>query len=361
MRLFPMLLIALLCSAVTSPVATAQTPILLQSPEIRILGRYQALPNHDIRLAYPGTGLLVHFSGPSLSLTLTANSASSALTAVIDHGEPSLILLKKGAQTVPIAEDLASGPHIAEIYKRTETWQGLLDLTSLQVAPGSGLLPATPAPVRKLMFLGDSVTCGTAVDDNPTCKNDPLHPSTDAYHTYAMDLGRRLDAQTDLVCFGGRGLERTYDGKTLKDGILNAPDFLDLAVPTDDPATRAAWDSHSFIPDAIVVSLGTNDFSLEPTQPLDASAWVADYVKLLHRLRAEYPAATILATEGAIVTNPLLRQYIQSAVQQAQDPNVRWARATHYPGSSCNGHPTREQHSHMADDLEPQLRTTLHW
>jgi lysophospholipase L1-like esterase len=121
------------------------------------------------------------------------------------------------------------------------------------------------------------------------------------------------------------------------------------------------WDANAYQPDGIVVSVGTNDFGLEKTQPLDATSWVADYVKLLRRLRAEYPAATILATEGAMVTDPRLRQYVQQAVADAHDPQIQWAKATHYPGSSCNGHPTAAQHLKMADDMEPQLRNALHW
>jgi len=82
---------------------------------------------------------------------------------------------------------------------------------------------------------------------------------------------------------------------------------------------------------------------------------------LLKTLRAEYPQATILATEGAIVTDPLLRKYLQEAVAQAADARIVWVKAEHYPGNGCNAHPTASQHMHMADDLEPVLRRGLGW
>jgi lysophospholipase L1-like esterase len=359
MRLLPFLVL-LQSAAVLAQ--TSSAPLAVENPSIHILGRYQALPNHDIRLGYPGTGLSFRFSGTSLGLTLTANSNSSALTVVIDHGEPAMVLVAKGAQTLKLADNLAAGPHTAEIYKRTETFQGILDFTNLQLAAGGELLSPAPLPVRKLLFVGDSVTCGAHVDDdNPTCTDDPLHPSSDPYHTYGMTLGRRLDAQTDLVCYIGRGLQRTYGGKTATDGLLNVPQFLDLTLAMEGVTKPVLWDANAYQPDGIVVSVGTNDFGLEKTQPLDATSWVADYVKLLRRLRAEYPAATILATEGAMVTDPRLRQYVQQAVADAHDPQIQWAKATHYPGSSCNGHPTAAQHLKMADDMEPQLRNALHW
>jgi hypothetical protein len=44
-------------------------------------------PKHP-RFAYPGTGLRLRFQGSSLSLHLSADSDKSALTVVIDHGDP---------------------------------------------------------------------------------------------------------------------------------------------------------------------------------------------------------------------------------------------------------------------------------
>ena len=85
------------------------------------------------------------------------------------------------------------------------------------------------------MFIGDSVTCGGGVDNNAQCKPDPEHPANNVYDSYGMLLGRRMDAQIQLVCYGGRGLERDYRGLGISDGVLNAPQFLDLAVVTDEP------------------------------------------------------------------------------------------------------------------------------
>ncbi len=143
--------------------------------------------------------------------------------------------------------------------------------------------------------------------------------------------------------------------------MLNAPQFLDLSIPADDAANRAPWDSSKWIPDGIIVSLGTNDFNLQKTKPLDGEAFAGDYARFLTTLRSHYPNASIFVTEGAIVTDPLLRQYIQDAVSRTNDPRIRWVKANHYPGNGCDGHPTRAQHQQIADDLEPVLRKALAW
>jgi lysophospholipase L1-like esterase len=354
--------LALLVHVSSAKSQTAPPPPQIAANDLRItlLGRYEMTDAKTPRFGYPGSGFIVRFQGKTLAFDVTSDSTTSALTLVVDHKEPKLLLLRKGEQTIEAADGLDDATHTLEVYKRTETWQGLVTLLGLRPT-SSELLPSPPLPQRKLMFLGDSVTCGAGIDNNDKCTADPLRPNGDPYDSYGMRLGRRLDAQVQLVCYGGRGLERDYRGLGIGDGVLNLPEFMDLAIATDDATKRVPWDTTAYIPDGIVVSIGTNDFNLQPTKPLDGEKFVTDYVALLRHVLAEYPDAKIFATEGAIVTNPLLRTYIQRAVAEVAQSRVVWAPSTHYPGNGCNGHPTRSQHAHMTDDFEPILRNSLHW
>jgi lysophospholipase L1-like esterase len=211
------------------------------------------------------------------------------------------------------------------------------------------------------MFVGDSVTCGVGIDNNAQCTHDPQLPDINAYESYGMLLGRRLDAETQLVCYGGRGLVRDYRGFVLADNVVNIPDFFTLAIASDKPEGRVPWDAGRFQPDAIFMSIGTNDMNLEKTKPLDEIAWVAAYVDFLHKARSLYPRSLIFVTEGAIVTDPLLARMVQRAAAQSLDSRVIYAPSEHYPGNGCNGHPTGIQHRHMADDFEVTLRRALNW
>jgi lysophospholipase L1-like esterase len=347
--------------------ATSSAPVATPAsdPRIVLLGRVDKTDPSAPRLGYPGTGWEIRFVGASLGMDVESNSANSALTLVLDGKQLPPAILQQGQNQVEVkvpvtAWDSSQVAHTLQVLKRTETWQGVITFRGLTM-DASRLLSAPQLPQRRLMFVGDSVTCGTGVNFNTTCTNPVTDPSSDAYDSYGMLLGRRLDAQVQLVCYGGRGLERDYRGKGVADGVLNAPQFLDLTIAGDDAKSRIVWNAKNYTPDGIVVSLGTNDFSLEATKPLDQAAWVADYVALLKRLRAEYPHAVVLATEGAIVTNPLLRQYIQQAVAIVHDPKILWTESKHYPGNGCNGHPSREQHVHMAEDFEDVLREQLDW
>jgi lysophospholipase L1-like esterase len=344
--------------------ATAQdvgAPILPDNPKLQIVGRYdQRDPQHP-RFGYPGTGMIFRFQGVSARLQVSSDSDKSALTVVVDHGVPSLQLLQKGANVVDLTGELQSSPHTIEIYKRTEAWQGILTVQGIQLSDGGALLPPPPRPSRTLMFVGDSVTCGAGLQFDDKCTDDPAHPSSDAYDAYGMLLGRRLDAQSHLVCYGGRGLERDYRGLGEADGVLNIPQFFRQSVASDSPDVRAPWDVSRFQPDAIVVSLGTNDFNLQKTKPLDETKWVAEYVAFVRELRKDYPRAALLLTEGSIVTDPLLRQLVQQTVVQLHDAHVQFVPSNHYSGNGCNGHPTQAQHLRIADDLEPAIRAALGW
>ena len=358
-------IVCLIASASSTIAQTATAPpskrsIAASDPRVRLIGRYDAREPDAPRFGYPGTGFLVRFRGPSLAFSMASDSDTSVLTLVLDHGEPTKTLLHKGEQTVVAAAGLDAESHTLEVYKRTETWQGVVTLRSLEVNSDK-LLSTPPLPERKLLFVGDSVTCGAGIDNDAKCTRDPAHPDGDPWHSFGMTLGRRLDAQVQLVCYGGRGLERDYRGLGITDGVINAPEFLDLSVATDDVVRQSSWNSKVWTPDAVFISLGTNDFNLQSTRPLDGKRFVAEYVAFLRRVMAEYPRASIFTTEGAIITNPLLRQYIREAVGAIHESQVVWVEATHYAGNGCDPHPTRAEHARMADDLEPVLRETLHW
>jgi lysophospholipase L1-like esterase len=356
---FSLALPVVVCSNAWAQAAAQVVPI--NDPHLRLMGRTDDRDPAHPRLAYPATGLEFRFKGTSAQLQLTADTPNSALTIVIDHKAPRLQILKRGANTLMLGENLDEFAHTVEIYKRTETWQGSLTLDGLTLPAGATLLDLPPVPQRKLMFVGDSVTCGVGIDNNAQCTHDPQLPDINAYESYGMLLGRRLDADTQLVCYGGRGLVRDYRGLTITDNVVNIPDFLSLSIASDKPEGRVPWDASRFQPDAIFMCIGTNDMNLEKTKPLDETAWVAAYVAFLHKVRGLYPGSLIFITEGSIVTDPLLARMVQRAAAESLDSRVIYVPSQHYPGNGCNGHPTGIQHRHMADDFEPVLRRALEW
>lgn len=329
----------------------AAAPIAASDANVARMGRVQLTGDGGVRFSYPGVSFLLNFDGTRLSAVTQASGKDSYLDVLID-GAPRKLRLEAGMQTTMLAEGLKPGAHTAEIVNRSETWQGTAALLSFDT---DGAWRAPPAlPARKLMVLGDSVTCGAAIDR--VAGEKPTAAWGSPRESYGMLLARRLNAQVQLVCYGGRGLIRTWEGKTNE---LNLADYYAMALPTQ-PAS-VPWDQRYYLPHAIIVAIGTNDMT---TGIPDREQYVQAYVSLVRTLLHDHPQAQIMLTEGSILHSEkqaALHSYIADTVRLVGDPRVRAIASTHYPGDATDAHPTREQHVRMADDLLPQVRQIMRW
>jgi lysophospholipase L1-like esterase len=340
-------------------------------PRLAVMGRVDRSHRPRLRMGYPGVTLRLRFEGPALAMRAASTTERSRIAVLVDGGPARILRVSRVESDLVLADHLPPGPHTIEVVHRTETWQGIVTVTGFRLPPGGQLLAPPPWPERRLLFIGDSVTCGEAIDRAPECRKDD--PSADAAATsnghlaFGMVLARALGAQAHLVCYGGRGLVRDWRGKT---NVANAPQLFDLAVPADGAAARAGWDHAAYVPDAVVVAVGTNDFNLDLGALPAREGYVSTYAAFVRAIRARYPRAHLFLSEGPIVnddTDParpqktVLRDYIAEAARRLGDGQVHVAPAQRYPGDACNQHPTRAEHEAMARDLEPLVRQALRW
>lgn len=325
---------------------------------IQIIGRVDRSDPARVRIAYPGVTLRFRFTGDLVVAQLSSDRDDAYVTTIVEGGKPQVHHMVKGPNEIEIsATDLGPGPHTVQVVKRTEPWQGILTFEGIRLGTGAVLVDPPALPQRKLLFIGDSVTCGAGVDNWPACPTENNRHSN-GYDAYGMVLGRRLDAQSELVCMGGHGIVRDYLGRR---NVLNAPQFFNYAIPADDPALQAKWNDDGWTPDAVVISLGTNDWNLQKTDPLTEEEFVGKYVGLVRDVRTPYPHAWIVLTQGSIVGDPVLSQWVQETVKRMNDPRVVWFASRHFPGSTCDAHPDKVQHLEIADDFEAELRKLLGW
>jgi lysophospholipase L1-like esterase len=347
-----------------TPGATMELRLVPASdPRVAVMGRVDRPEPGRIRIGYPGVTLRVRFSGSSLALRVACDTPNSHLAVFVDGGEPRIVRLQKGESDVMLARGLAAGKHSVEVVHRTETWMGIVTVRGMLLGPDAELLPADPWPPRRMLFVGDSVTCGERIDRQPG-ETEPF-ASSNGYLAYGMRLARALGAQCHLACYGGRGLIRDWRGRS---DVLTGPELFDLAVPEETAAP--VWDHTSYTPDVVFVSLGTNDFNLEIGPPPDRETFVSAYVRFVQAIRSYYPVAHVFLTEGAIVNDEadpkrpqqtVLREYLAETARRLGDARVHVVASQHYPGDAQNSHPTREQHAAMARDYEPVIRQALGW
>ena len=339
-------------------------------PNIFYMGRVDCKPEGPA-FAFPAVSVRVRFQGSALDLRLMDSGTGGAQSTnyydvSIDGGTPTRLDATAGDQVYPLARDLTDGEHTAEIVKRSESNgnSGKGQVLGFRVREGTTLLPVTPKSLR-VEFVGDSITCGYGNEVSTTMPE--MFPFTtinsNANAAYGAVAARQLDAEYVAVAISGRGVYRNYADFA---GEL-APVFYNDTLPDD--AESSPWDFSRYVPDVVVVNLGTNDFS--PPGP-DHAAYTTAYSDLLTQIRGHYPDALLLAVVG-----PMLSDSFPAGVQAwttvqsdvvgvvndltAQgDTNVHYLALT--PQSPPYGedyHPTLATHQQMAQAVVAEINRLL--
>lgn len=347
----------MLCMVSCSFAASGTPKSMLQTIKptdvhITSMGRYEKNADGSVRFGYPGVTFSLNFYGKQLSINAQSSTNNSYLEVIVDNSKPQLINLSPTLQDYPIVSEATAKQHHIEIVHRTETWIGIV--TIKQFIIDGKLLAAMPLPTRKILVLGDSITCGEAIGRVPgeTKNSRWWNPR----QSYGMLLAKSLNAQVQLVCMGGHGLIRTWDGKTNE---LNLPDFYQLTIA--DQQHPARWDQAQYDPDLIISAIGTNDFNQGIP---DKEAYTSAYAKFLLTLLSDHQHAQIVVTESAILNDEkkaAIIDDIDASIARINDRRVHHAITTHFPGDAINAHPTREQHAKMAAELLPQVKKIMNW
>lgn len=181
---------------------------------------------------------------------------------------------------------------------------GLAGVTVTGEAPS--LLPRPADKALKLEFIGDSITCGDAINqvNGQNVEDGTL--------TYAAYTAHRLGADINVMSISGNGCICCLFGMPL----LDLPDqylFADNLAKTS-PAALEKWDFTRYQPDVVVVNLGTNDRGGVPRVfgydefkngcdkavnggKVEHHTGVKDFLTMIHE---NNPSAKILWTCGAM-------------------------------------------------------------
>ncbi|MGH7996618.1 MAG: SGNH/GDSL hydrolase family protein [Opitutaceae bacterium] len=347
-------------------IRAAAVPVSLSvpasDPAIVYEGRTASGPDGSVRMGFPGVTVHLRFRGESLAMRTRATLGPLYFDASVDGAPYRRVRIEAAEGVTPVATGLAPGPHTLELVRLNESFQGVCTLEGFELGPAGALLRPPALPARKLMFIGDSITCGEMIGYRPgrSLEEAQVPENSDARLSYGMLLARRLGAQCNLVSYGGRGVIRDWQGIQATN---NAPQFYELALP-DDPASL--WDAARHVPDAIVFALGQNDFS---SGIPDETEFVNAYVEFVRRVHADAPHAFIFLMDSPMLDDDgahgprrsVLRFYLRQIAAKLHDPRVALAPVRYTSGVPGNGHPTGRDHVAMADELEPLLRRALGW
>jgi lysophospholipase L1-like esterase len=239
--------------------------------------------------------------------------------------------------------------------------------------------PEAASRPYKLEFIGDSITCGFGVetDGRGDVFDTALENSLLSYAMVAADL---LGADCQFLCVSGIPLCRSAnpDFKLMLPGGIDVPQMAmeDYYAYTDLHHQRASgvseyelWDYARFVPDAIVINLGTNDAfrcKVSGNDPAEQSHFSDRYLAFLHTLRQANGNTPVLAcTLGSMdyfLYDDILRA-VERYRSETGDERVFCLKygGMYLPeeGSGALGHPSQKTHRRMGEELAKALRTWL--
>jgi lysophospholipase L1-like esterase len=317
----------------------------------RFLGRFAP----DGRFSWSGTGIDLAFYGSEISVTLE-DPGDNFLEVIVD-GEATTLELMPGMNTYELASGLADGAHRVTLHRRTEAFFEPTRFVSFSV-PESAYL-SVPVPERRLEIVGDSITAGYGnEDEGPSC---PFVAATENhYQTYGAIAARELGVDLHTEAWSGIGMYREYGGATTDQMPVR---FL-RAIPTDAAST---WDFSSYVPHAVVINLGTNDFSTgDPGAPFATA-----YETFVTDLRGHYPDARFYLAVGPMLSGAnydAAKAHLENVIAaRAADGDTNLGLIEFSPidqaseGLGCDYHPTIATNERMADTLVARLRADLGW
>lgn len=226
----------------------------------------------------------------------------------------------------------------------------------------------TPARTRRLEFIGDSITCGYG--------NEGLW-NTDTFHTaqenpwdaYAARTARRLEAEYHLISWSGIGIISDWTDQEVPNEEILMPVLYpytdrstDLTLGNEKPEV---WDHNRFIPDCIVINLGTNDNSYTKGIAERVAVFEAKYYEFIKEVRRSNPASTILCTLGAMGQE--LYEAIHRQIGRLTEEGDLNLHAMSFEvqsvedGIGADWHPSKITHEKMAVKLESKIRELLNW
>lgn len=322
------------------------------------LGRVDDSASHQLRWAWSGSGFALRFFGTRLSIR--ARGSRCWVRTLLD-GVPGRVLeLEPGTESVELCSGLPQAEHELRVQLRTEPLVGGLVVSGFDT-DGHFLAPPSPRGPR-IEFVGDSITCGygnLALDET-----HPFDPATeDFFRSYAGLVATGLDADFHCVAWSGLGACRNFN-------LEPEPTLLERYGEAD-PSTGRRWDLDRWVPEVVVVNLGSNDHYRYPL-PL-AESFQGALERFVRMQLGRDGALKVVLVDGPLLKNgfpcdeageglptlDLVRGSLDAVAGRFPSDRVfRFSLTPAHPsrGYGADWHPSLAQHALNADELLGFLR-----
>ena len=314
---------------------------------LHFIGRFDRSDPRAPVFEWSGSAIWTRFAGTRISVQLGGSANDFELE--IDGVRQPVLVHPGGDRTYVLASGLPARQHDLKLTRRTEAFFS----TSVFRGFTGARLVGTRRPARHIEVIGDSITCGYGVTGaGPGCSFS--HDTEAETRAWAARTADQLGATHHAICWSGIGASRNFNDEP---GML-MPQRYPLILPNEN---TGAWD-FSVRPQAVVINLGTNDFSVG----VDPGArYVTAMIAFVAQVRGHYPAVPIVLT-----TSPMLggsqhttqRGYLETVAQSDANTTVLdLPEQQASDGFGCDFHPSEVTAQKMADRLKARLRDLLSW
>ncbi len=325
---------------------------------IQYVGRFDRSDPKKAVFDWPGVYIRAKFEGTSCSIRLI--DGKNYFDVTIDS-QPPQVLETDTSNIYSVASNLKDTIHTILIEKRTEANIGKSEFLGFILDEGKQLLKFDSIPNRRIEFIGNSITCGYGVEGESASSH--FKPETEnATLSFAALVGKILKADYTMVAYSGKGVVRNY-GDPNKTSIDPMPTLYDRTICFD---STLKWDFKSWVPQVVVINLGTNDFSTQPYP--DKLVFENAYIKLINQVQSNYPGVTIFCVCGPMIGEPCATD-VNEVVTQCQQNNTN--KKVYYINVSTSvltmsdrgsdWHPNISGQQKTADVILPVIKNKLGW
>ena len=346
---------------------------LPSAENVKFLGRTHT-ENDVLWTFFSSSGVAFNVDARRLDVTIAGDSGtpqrkdngSLARLAVFVNGERKLDqLIMKQEETFTVFDEANPVKGEVRIIKISESANSILGIKSISVDQDGTISPANQKSL-KIEFIGDSITCGYGVDDED--RNHHFTTSTeDNTKTYAYKTAQALDADYSMVSVSGWGIVSGYtSAQKNPDSVL--PKIYEKVGFTygnkfnNKQPQSLTWDFSRFVPDIIVINLGTNDASWTKKDDKKVAEYKQAYVAFLKQIRAKNKDAQIICSLGIMGGElfPAIEEAVEEYKSQTGDEKVcslKFANQSMADGIAADWHPTEKTHAKAANLLVQKIKS----
>ena len=338
-----------------------------QLPDQRFLpiGRHDPAETEQ-NLWWSGSGVRVKLACKRLDVEATSTAADHAqwLGVLVDGAPVTRLPMTQGTHTYPLLVGLDDHfPHEITILRDTQPSYDEAGAVVLNAVITDGTPEAPAARPLMLEFIGDSLTVGEGTMGPYGEGQEWRMLFVSHMPAFPTLVAEEMKADKRVVALGGWGAHVSFD-INYSHTLGHIYDSLCAVVP----GGEAAYDFEAQMPaDAVVINLGTNDFSglnkvHTPPTGEQLAAFTASAEALLAQLRRRNPGAVLLWAYGLCGNG--LEEPIKRAVEArraAGDGKVSFLALTDCGNDhGSRSHPSRRAHRRAAKEIAAALEELLH-